>query len=104
MELSTQKILAYNDGPVGRIILNNPERRNAISLDMWQGISEAFDHFSGNPKIRCIVMSGAGDKAFASGADISQFKERGRTQTPLKNMPEFLWQADKKCCNVKNLL
>ena len=76
MELSTQKILAYNDGPVGRIILNNPERRNAISLDMWQGISEAFDHFSGNPKIRCIVMSGAGDKAFASGADISQFKER----------------------------
>ena len=76
MELSTQKILAHNDGPVGRIILNNPERRNAISLDMWQGISEAFDHFSGNPKIRCIVMSGAGDKAFASGADISQFKER----------------------------
>ena len=39
MELSTQKILAHNDGPVGRIILNNPERRNAISLDMWQGIS-----------------------------------------------------------------
>ena len=76
MELSTQKILAHNDGPVGRIILNNPERRNAISLDMWQGISEAFDQFSENPKIRCVVMSGAGDKAFASGADISQFKER----------------------------
>ena len=56
MELSTQKILAHNDGPVGRIILNNPERRNAISLDMWQGISEAFDQFSENPKIRCVVM------------------------------------------------
>ena len=76
MKLSTQKILAHNDGPVGRIILNNPERRNAISLDMWQGISEAFDQFSENPKIRCVVMSGSGDKAFASGADISQFKER----------------------------
>ena len=76
MELSTQKILAHNDGPVGRIILNNPERRNAISLDMWQGISEAFDQFSENPKIRCVGMSGSEDKAFASGADISQFKER----------------------------
>ena len=43
---------------------------------MWQGIAEAFQEFSSNPKIRCIVMSGAGDKAFASGADISQFKER----------------------------
>ncbi|MBT5914589.1 MAG: enoyl-CoA hydratase [Rhodospirillaceae bacterium] len=76
MELSTKKILAENDGSVGRIILNNPDRRNAISLDMWQGIGEAFDQFSKNPDIRCVVMSGAGDKAFASGADISQFKER----------------------------
>jgi enoyl-CoA hydratase len=76
MELSTNKIIAENDGPVGRIILNNPDRRNAISLDMWEGISEAFDEFSKNPQIRCVVMSGAGEKAFASGADISQFKER----------------------------
>ncbi|MED5473911.1 MAG: enoyl-CoA hydratase/isomerase family protein, partial [Pseudomonadota bacterium] len=76
MKLSTNKIIAQNDGSVGRIILNNPERRNAISLEMWQGIAEAFQVFSDNPEIRCIVMSGAGDKAFASGADISQFKER----------------------------
>ena len=76
MKLSTNKIIAQNDGSVGRIILNNPERRNAISLEMWQGIAEAFQVFSNNPETRCIVMSGAGDKAFASGADISQFKER----------------------------
>ncbi|MBH67502.1 MAG: enoyl-CoA hydratase [Rhodospirillaceae bacterium] len=76
MKLSTDKILAEKDGAVGRIVLNNPERRNAISLEMWQGISEAFDEFSSDSNIRCAVMSGAGDKAFASGADISQFKER----------------------------
>ena len=70
MKLSTNKIIAQNDGSVGRIILNNPERRNAISLEMWQGIAEAFQVFSDNPETRCIVMSGAGDKAFASGADI----------------------------------
>ena len=75
MQLSTTKILAEADGAVGRITINNPERRNAISLDMWEGISEAFDAFAVDPVIRCVVMAGAGDKAFASGADISQFKE-----------------------------
>jgi enoyl-CoA hydratase/carnithine racemase len=75
MKLSTTKILAQADGSVGRITINNPDRRNAISLDMWEGISEAFDAFNADPLIRCVVMAGAGDKAFASGADISQFKE-----------------------------
>jgi len=75
MQLSTDKILAEADGAVGRVVINNPERRNAISLEMWQGIAEAFDAFAADPAIRCVVMSGAGDKAFASGADISQFKE-----------------------------
>jgi enoyl-CoA hydratase/carnithine racemase len=75
MQLSTTKILAEVDGAVGRITINNPERRNAISLDMWEGISEAFDAFAADPAIRCVVMAGAGDKAFASGADISQFKQ-----------------------------
>ena len=75
MKLSTTKILALADGSVGRITINNPDRRNAISPDMWEGISEAFDAFNADPLIRCVVMAGAGDKAFASGADISQFKE-----------------------------
>ena len=55
MKLSTDKILAKNDGLVGRRILNNPERRNAISLDMWQGIAEAFQEFSGNPKFAALL-------------------------------------------------
>ncbi len=76
MQLSTIKILAEADGAVGRITINNPERRNAISLEMWDGISEAFDAFAADPAIRCVVMTGAGDKAFASGADISEFKDR----------------------------
>ena len=93
MKLSTNKIIiAQNDGSVGRIMLNNPERRNAISLEMWQGMAEAFQVFSDNPETRCIVMSGAGDKAFASGADISQFKER-RSDANLC-MPEICKNID----------
>mgnify|MGYP001351977310 CR=1 FL=1 len=74
MKLSTNKIVAEAEGSVGRVTINNPDRRNAISLEMWEGISEAFDAFSVDPSIRCVVMTGAGEKAFASGADISQFK------------------------------
>ena len=75
MQLSTTRILAEIDGPVGRLTINNPDRRNAISLEMWGGISEAFDAFSGDPGVRCVVITGAGDKAFASGADISEFQK-----------------------------
>lgn len=71
-------IRAHADGPVGRIVIDNPRRRNAISLEMWSGIAEAFDRFSADSSIRCVVMTGAGDRAFASGADISQFKENRR--------------------------
>jgi enoyl-CoA hydratase len=75
MQLSTDKILAEKDGAVGRVTINNPERRNAISLEMWEGMREAFTAFAGDPEVRCVVMNGAGGKAFASGADISQFEK-----------------------------
>ena len=54
---------------------NNPDRRNAVSLEMWEAVGEIMDDFSKDPDVRCCVMHGAGDKAFVSGADISQFKE-----------------------------
>lgn len=73
MQLSTDKIIAEKDGPVGRITINNPERRNAIALEMWESMEMAFDAFGADPAVRCVVISGAGGKAFASGADISQF-------------------------------
>ena len=75
MQLVTDKILAEQAGGVGWITINNPERRNAISLEMWQGMAQAFAAFGADPEVRCVVMKGAGDKAFASGADISQFEK-----------------------------
>jgi len=73
----TDKILARKDGAIGWLTFNNPERRNAVSLEMWQAIPSVLDDFGKDPNIRAVVLSGAGDKAFASGADISQFeKER----------------------------
>lgn len=72
----TSKMIAEKDGAIGRIIFNNPARHNAVSLDMWQAVSAIMDDFNGDDAVRVIVLSGAGGKAFVSGADISEFKEK----------------------------
>ena len=73
----TDRIIVRKEGPVGWLIFNNPERRNAISVDMWQAIPSVLSQYESDPQVRVIVLAGAGDKAFVSGADISQFeKER----------------------------
>lgn len=73
MEFADGKILAEIRDGVGRITFNQPEKRNAMSVTMWAGMGEALDIFEADASVRCIVLTGAGDKAFVSGADISQF-------------------------------
>ena len=76
MEL-TERIIARKEGAVGWLVFNNPERRNAVSVDMWEAIPRVLAEYESDPEVRVIVLAGAGDKAFVSGADISQFeKER----------------------------
>lgn len=75
MQVSTDKMLGKKDGPIGWMTFNNPERRNAMSLEMWEGVAEIMAEFRADENIRVVVMHGAGDKAFVSGADISQFEK-----------------------------
>jgi enoyl-CoA hydratase len=70
----TEKIIRRREGGIGRIVFNNPEKRNAVSLDMWQAVEAALEAFAGDDEVRVAVLSGAGDKAFVSGADISKFE------------------------------
>ena len=71
----TPRMIAEKTGAIGWMIFNNPERLNAVSLDMWQAVPEIVAAFDADPDIRVIVLKGAGDKAFVAGADISQFGE-----------------------------
>lgn len=64
------------DGPVGILLFDNPARRNAITADMWRAIPGAMTRFDADPGIRCIVLRGAGETAFAAGADISEFERK----------------------------
>ncbi len=73
IQLKTDKILAQVEDGIGWLTFNNPERRNAMSLEMWQATGDALEAFQSDPSVRVVVMKGAGGKAFVSGADISQF-------------------------------
>ena len=74
----SEKIIGRQDGPIGHLIFNNPQKHNAVSLEMWDAVEAVLDGFEKQEEIRVVVLSGAGGKAFVSGADISKFeKERG---------------------------
>src|SRR4051794_19370353 len=69
------KILKHTAGGVGVITFNNPDKRNAMSLEMWEGFGEALTALRDDAAVRVVILRGAGGKAFVSGADISQFEK-----------------------------
>ena len=68
------RIIATRDGAIGAITIDNPDRHNAISNEMWSAITEAALSLDADPDIRVITVQGHGRRAFASGADISRFE------------------------------
>ena len=63
------------EGPIGWIVFENPGRHNAMSVAMWEALPAAVDALQADPQVRVVVLRGAGDQAFVSGADISQFDQ-----------------------------
>jgi enoyl-CoA hydratase len=70
----SDKMISRRDGQVGYVIFNNPERHNAVSLEMWASTAEILQDFAKDPDVRVVVLTGAGGKAFVSGADVSKFE------------------------------
>ena len=73
--MASEKLIAKKESGVGWLIFNNPGKLNAISLEMWEAALEAMADYAADPAVRVMVVTGAGGKAFASGADISKFKD-----------------------------
>lgn len=69
------KILRHTADGVGVVTFNNPDKRNAMSLEMWEGLGEALTALRDDDAVRVVILRGAGGKAFVSGADISQFEK-----------------------------
>src|SRR6202142_3978702 len=70
----TDKMLSRKEDGVGYMTFNNPERHNAVSLDMWEAAKGILAEFAADKTVRVVVVTGAGGKAFVSGADISKFE------------------------------
>jgi len=81
---TSDKMLSRRDGQVGYVIFNNPERHNAVSLEMWARTAEILDEFARDSDVRVVVITGAGGKAFVSGADVSKFESERASKDATK--------------------
>jgi enoyl-CoA hydratase/carnithine racemase len=91
---NSDKMLSRRDGQVGYVIFNNPERHNAVSLEMWTATSEILEGFANDSEVRVVVVTGAGGKAFVSGADVSKFESERASQDATKIYNAAVEQAN----------
>lgn len=68
-------ILVERDGVIATVILSNPDKLNALTVAMWRDLARVMGALSGDETLRCVVLRGAGEKAFAAGADIEEFAQ-----------------------------
>lgn len=79
VESGCDRLIGRIEPPIGWLVFNNAERRNAISTDMWAAMAKVLGRFAADSRVRVVVLVGAGDKAFVSGADISEFEKQRST-------------------------
>ena len=88
-----KQILVERDGHVARVTINRPNRRNALSFAAWQSLAAAFDNLAADPEVRVVVLTGAGDRAFCAGNDISEFAEKRSTPEQVEAYAQVLSHA-----------
>lgn len=91
--MSAELILIEREQDIATVILNRPEKLNALTKPMWQQLGEAMRSLSADDSLRCIVVRGAGDKSFAPGNDISEFKNTRSNSIDAKKYGEIHHEA-----------
>jgi enoyl-CoA hydratase len=94
------KIIVEKSAGVGRLIFNQPQKHNAISFEMWQGISHAMNEFAADDSVRVVILSGAGEKAFSAGADISQFAEKRASMDAVEEYERIAVKAHEELVHI----
>jgi enoyl-CoA hydratase len=95
LQTGTVKLIARKENGIGWIVFNNPEKRNALSRDMYLGLASVMESYARDPDVRVVILQGAGDKAFISGADISQFEKNRSTIEGVRESDEISERANK---------
>lgn len=88
MDIGTTKMIARKDGSIGWMIFNQPEKHNAVSYEMWLAVPKIIAAFEADSEVRVIVLAGAGERAFVSGADISEFESKRGAEDAVKAYDE----------------
>ena len=86
-------ILVSRDGAIATVSFNNPEKRNAFNKPMWVALRDAMNELSADDDLRCVILRGAGEEAFAAGADISEFESERSNQNQAQAYDQMLNQA-----------
>jgi enoyl-CoA hydratase len=97
---SSEPVVVKRDGAIATVALNNPERLNALNRAMWARLGEVMRELSANESLRCIVVRGAGEKAFAAGADIAEFageRADAKQAKPYGNLIHETMQSMARC-------
>src|SRR5437868_4415938 len=85
-----QPVLVAREGEVATVTLNNPAKLNALNKPMWDALGAVMRQLSVDDALRCVVLRGAGDKAFAAGADISEFASERADARQAKGYGELI--------------
>jgi enoyl-CoA hydratase/carnithine racemase len=93
----TDRVQAWTEGSTLQVRFNNPARHNALSVDMWEAVPGLLAQAAQDDAIRLVVFSGAGDKAFVSGADISQFEDMRAAREAVARYEEL---AERALCSI----
>mgnify|MGYP003627897427 CR=1 FL=1 len=89
----THVILTDIDGDIATITLNRPQKLNALTRPMWRGLGDALRQLDANAQVRCIIVRGAGGKAFSPGNDISEFETQRSTPAQAKDYGDDLYHG-----------
>jgi len=90
---AAESILVTRDDAIATVTLNNPDRLNALDKSMWQGLREAMESLGRDESLRCVVLRGAGDRAFAAGADIAEFASERANALQAKGYGNLVHEA-----------
>src|SRR5262245_65898562 len=93
----TDKMLSRKEGGVGYVIFNNPERHNAVSLEMWAATTDILEGFRNDTEVRVVVVTSAGGMSFVSGADIWKFESERSSMEAVKHYNALVSKANLTC-------
>ena len=98
--MSDDHLLLDKDGDLAWLVLNRPEKRNALSHEMWQRIPALIDDVENDPAVRVLIVRGIDERAFSAGADISEFTTHRATEEGARNAGEVTEAAQARLADL----